>query len=75
MAIGAIVFSIIPFGLYIMDLEEIVIYRISSALYCFFSLGAAVGITVRGRRSGFPSRRLGVFNLSALGSAVVIVFM
>jgi hypothetical protein len=75
MAIGAIVFSLLPFSLFYMELEESQIYSISAAIYCVFSISVILGLFIRGKKSGFPSRRPRVFNFFAALSIGVIVMM
>jgi hypothetical protein len=75
MAIGAIVFSLIPFALFYMDLSDDQIYSISAGVYCVFSVSVIMGLFIRGRRTGFPSRRPRIFNFFGLLSLVVIIMM
>lgn len=75
MAIGAILFSLLPFALYHMALDEIQIYRIASGAYILFSLLVMLALVIRGRRSGFPSRRPKVFNSFAALSLAPFVMM
>jgi len=75
MAIGAILFSLLPLALFYMQLNEQQIYSISAFLYCLFSVGVVLGLFLRGKKHGFPSRRPQVFNLFGLLSFGVIAFM
>jgi hypothetical protein len=75
MAIGAIVFSLLPLSLFYMELVDYQIYSISAAIYCVFSISVIIGLFIRGKQSGFPSRRPRVFNLFAVLSIGVIVMM
>jgi hypothetical protein len=75
MAIGAILFALLPFALYHMQLNELQVYRIASAVYIFFALLVAVALFIRGNRSGFPSRRPKVFNTSVVLTLALIVMM
>ena len=75
MAIGAILFSLLPFALFYMDLAEQEIYSISAAVFVVFSLLVIITLFVRGRRSGYPSRRPKVFNTFAVLSSTPIVVM
>jgi hypothetical protein len=75
MAIGAIVFSLLPLSFYYMGLMEYQIYSISAVIYCVFSISVILGLYIRGKQTGFPSRRPRVFNLFAILSIGVIVMM
>jgi hypothetical protein len=75
MAIGAILFALLPFALFYMELREGQIYSISAMLYAVFSVSVTLGLALRGRRSGFPSRRPRLFNAFAVLSIGVIVMM
>jgi hypothetical protein len=75
MAIGAIVFSLLPFSLFYMELGEYQIYSISAAIYCVFGISVSLGLYIRGKQSGFPSRRPRVFNFFAVLSVGVTVMM
>ncbi len=75
MAIGAIIFSILPLVLFYMGLDDLQLYSIASAIYCVFCIGVIVGLIIRGRKSGFPSRRPTVFKIFGLLSLGVITFM
>lgn len=75
MGIGAILFALLPFSLFYMELRESLVYSISSALYVVFSVCVILGLTLRGRKSGFPSRRPKLFKAFAVLSIVVISMM
>ena len=74
-AIGAILFSLLPFPLYYMALKDNQIYSIAAAIYCAFCLMVMLGLFIRGRRKGFPSRRPKVFKSFAVLSSGVILMM
>lgn len=75
MAIGAILFSMLPLVFFYMGLNDLQIYSLASAVYCFFSLCVLIGLIIRGRKSGFPSRRPRIFNVFGLLSLAVITLM
>jgi hypothetical protein len=75
MAIGAIIFSLLPLLLFYMELDDVQIYSIASAVYCVFSMVVILGLFIRGRKSGFPSRRPRVFNIFGFLSFGIIILM
>lgn len=75
MAIGAILFALLPFALFYMELGPTRIFSIAAAAYCFYSVSVMFGMAWRARRSGFPSRRPWVFNASAALSVVILCMM
>jgi hypothetical protein len=75
MASGAILFALLPFALFYMELTLTRIFSIAAAAYCVYSVSVMVGMAWRARRSGFPSRRPWVFNSSAALSVVVTFMM
>ena len=75
MATGAILFSLLPFSLFYMALSEVEVYSIAAAAYLFFTLAVILGLVVRGRQSGFPSRRPRIFKFFAVASVGVLVMM
>lgn len=75
MAIGAILFALLPFALFYMGIGEHVIYRIAALVYVLFGLLVALALFIRGRRSGYPSRRPRVFNTFTFLSLLPLVVM
>lgn len=75
MAIGAILFSLLPLSLFYMELDENQIYSISATVYSVFGAGVFAGLLIRGKKKGYPSRRPGLFNTLAVLSIGVMVLM
>lgn len=75
MAIGAILFSLLPFVLFYMDLVEQQIYTLSAVVYLIFSILVVSALWLRGRRSGYPSRRPKIFNSFAIFSLAPMIMM
>jgi hypothetical protein len=75
MAIGAIIFALLPFALYYMDLGQDKIYQTASLVYVIFAMLVALALFIRSRSSGYPSRRPKVFNTFTLLSLIPIVML
>lgn len=73
MAIGAIIFSLLPLALHHLQLIELQAYSIAGGVYSAFGVSVVLGLFIQGRRSGYPSRGPRIFNLFALLSVGVIV--
>jgi hypothetical protein len=75
MAIASILFALLPFPLFHMGWTEGGIYSTAATVYVVFSVAVNVGMFVRGRRAGFPSRRPRIFNAFAVLSLGIIAMM
>jgi hypothetical protein len=75
MAVGAIIFSLLPFPLFYMEMSDRQAFAIAAAVYCLFGFAVVLGFAYRARTRGFPSRRPWVFNLFAILSVAVIIMM